>query len=428
MSINMEEKNTEKEPLIRVENLKKYYPIRGGVITHTTGYVHSVDGVSFSIAEGETLGLVGESGCGKSTVGRQLVGLETPTGGRLFYQGKDMEKLSGKEKKSVRTQLQMVFQDPYSSLNPRKHIYEILSQPMLYHGISNKETVHRDVDRLLDMVGLPKHVLGRYPHEFSGGQRQRIGLARAMVMDPELVVADEPISALDVSIRAQVLNLLKKFQRERGTTYLFIAHDLSIVRFISDRIGVIYKGDIVEVATAEELFDFPMHPYTRSLISAIPIPDPNLEKHKVLFSYDPSQHDYSEDKPELTDIGHGHFVFGNKKEIEEYKRLREEGTPIKSVTIAGVNAPADAKTVEKQLEEKKIEGSILDTPLHDTGSFWLAFLSFFLAIPGLIAGAIFKKHNYIRNYKKCKKGAIAGLITTAAIIVLFGLMLIISIL
>ena len=192
-----------------------------------------------------------------------------------------------------------------------------------------------------------------------------------------------------------------------------------------------------------------MHPYTRSLISAIPIPDPNLEKHKVLFSYDPSQHDYSEDKPELTDIGHGHFVFGNKKEIEEYKRLREEGTPIKSVTIAGVNAPADAKTVEKQLEEKKIEGSILDTPLHDTGSFWLAFrsgstilgaiilgvgraagaeFSFFLAIPGLIAGAIFKKHNYIRNYKKCKKGAIAGLITTAAIIVLFGLMLIISIL
>lgn len=166
-------------------------------------------------------------------------------------------------------------------------------------------------------------------------RRQRIGLARAMVMDPELVVADEPISALDVSIRAQVLNLLKKFQRERGTTYLFIAHDLSIVRFISDRIGVIYKGDIVEVATAEELFDFPMHPYTRSLISAIPIPDPNLEKHKVLFSYDPSQHDYSEDKPELTVIGHGHFVFGNKKEIEEYKRLREEGTPIKSVTIAG---------------------------------------------------------------------------------------------
>ena len=171
-----------------------------------------------------------------------------------------------------------------------------------------------------------------------------------------------------------------------------------------------------------------MHPYTRSLISAIPIPDPNLEKHKVLFSYDPSQHDYSEDKPELTDIGHGHFVFGNKKEIEEYKRLREEGIPLKSVTIAGVNAPADAKTAEKQLEEKKIEGSILDTPLHDTGSFWLAFLSFFLAIPGLIAGAIFKKHNYIRNYKKCKKGAIAGLITTAAIIVLFGLMLIISIL
>ena len=246
MSINMEEKNTEKEPLIRVENLKKYYPIRGGVITHTTGYVHSVDGVSFSIAEGETLGLVGESGCGKSTVGRQLVGLETPTGGRLFYQGKDMAKLSGKEKKSVRTQLQMVFQDPYSSLNPRKHIYEILSQPMLYHGISNKETVHRDVDRLLDMVGLPKHVLGRYPHEFSGGQRQRICIARALALNPKIVVCDEPVSALDVSIQAQIINLLKDLQEQRGLTYVFIFHDLSVVEHISTDVAVMYLGQIME--------------------------------------------------------------------------------------------------------------------------------------------------------------------------------------
>lgn len=426
MSINMEEKNTEKEPLIRVENLKKYYPIRGGVITHTTGYVHSVDGVSFSIAEGETLGLVGESGCGKSTVGRQLVGLEKPTGGRLFYQGKDMEKLSGKEKKSVRTQLQMVFQDPYSSLNPRKHIYEILSQPMLYHGISNKETVHRDVDRLLDMVGLPKHVLGRYPHEFSGGQRQRIGLARAMVMEPELVVADEPISALDVSIRAQVLNLLKKFQREKQVTYLFIAHDLSIVRFISDRIGVIYKGNIVEVADAEELFNFPLHPYTHSLISAIPIPDPQLEKNKVLYTYDPSIHDYSVDKPEFVDIGHNHFVYGNKKEIEEYKALREKGEPLQPITIRKPGEKVKEENHEVHLS--KAEDEFLKTPVHDTGSIWYKVLSFFFPIIGIIAAMVYKKKQYYHNYKACKQGALYGFAVLAVILLIFIIALILVVL
>ena len=284
MSINMEEKNTEKEPLIRVENLKKYYPIRGGVITHTTGYVHSVDGVSFSIAEGETLGLVGESGCGKSTVGRQLVGLEKPTGGRLFYHGKDMEKLSGKEKKSVRTQLQMVFQDPYSSLNPRKHIYEILSQPMLYHGISNKETVHRDVDLLLDMVGLPKHVLGRYPHEFSGGQRQRIGIARALSLNPRFLVCDEPVSALDVSIQAQILNLLRSLQKDLGLTCMFVGHGLGAVNYVSDRIAVMYLGKIVEIGPAQEVFHHPVHPYTRALIDAVPIADPKKREQKPLLT------------------------------------------------------------------------------------------------------------------------------------------------
>lgn len=320
MSINMEEKNTEKEPLIRVENLKKYYPIRGGVITHTTGYVHSVDGVSFSIAEGETLGLVGESGCGKSTVGRQLVGLEKPTGGRLFYHGKDMEKLSGKEKKSVRTQLQMVFQDPYSSLNPRKHIYEILSQPMLYHGISNKETVHRDVDRLLDMVGLPKHVLGRYPHEFSGGQRQRIGVARAVVMNPELIIADEPVSALDVSIQAQVINLLDDLRHKMGLTILFIAHDLSVVKYFSDRIGVMYYGKMVELADSDELFANPLHPYTKSLLSAIPLPDPHYEKQRQRITYVPlKEHDYTVDKPSFREVAPGHFVHCNDAEFARYK-------------------------------------------------------------------------------------------------------------
>ena len=417
------------KPLIEVKDLKVYFKQKSPkLLSFKPGILKAVDQVSFSIEKGKTFGLVGESGSGKSTIGKAILRYHKPTGGEIFYEGTEIGAMGEKELLPYRKKMQSVFQDPYSSLDPSHTVQDIICEPMAIHKMYTPKERKERAKELIRVVGLKEQDLLKYPHEFSGGQRQRIGLARAMVMDPELVVADEPISALDVSIRAQVLNLLKKFQRERGTTYLFIAHDLSIVRFISDRIGVIYKGDIVEVATAEELFDFPMHPYTRSLISAIPIPDPNLEKHKVLFSYDPSQHDYSEDKPELTDIGHGHFVFGNKKEIEEYKRLREEGTPIKSVTIAGVNAPADAKTVEKQLEEKKIEGSILDTPLHDTGSFWLAFLSFFLAIPGLIAGAIFKKHNYIRNYKKCKKGAIAGLITTAAIIVLFGLMLIISIL
>ncbi|MBO5280109.1 MAG: ABC transporter ATP-binding protein, partial [Clostridia bacterium] len=260
-------------------------------------------------------------------------------------------------------------------------------------------------------------------------QRQRIGVARAMVMEPELVVADEPISALDVSIRAQVLNLLKKFQQERQTTYLFIAHDLSIVRFISDRIGVIYKGDIVEVADAEELFDYPLHPYTRSLISAIPIPDPELEKRKKLFAYDPSVHDYSECKPSLQDIGHGHYVFGSDSEIAEYKRIRESGTPLKSITILTDEEMAAEAQAHK--DEETDETSILDTPIHDTGNILYTIGSFIPVvgtIAGFIAGAIFKKHNYIRNYKACKRGAIAGLCTFGAIIGLFGLALLSSLL
>ena len=249
-----------------------------------------------------------------------------------------------------------------------------------------------------------------------------------MVMEPELVIADEPISALDVSIRAQVLNLLKKFQKERQVTYLFIAHDLSIVRFISDRIGVIYKGNIVEIAEAEELFDYPLHPYTRSLISAIPIPDPQLEKNKVLFTYDPSVHDYSEEKPSLQCIGHGHYVFGNTKEIEEYKAIRDSGKKVKSVTILDPDAPAEEKAKLEEIEIIPESSLILERPIHDTGSKWYTFLSFLLPPVGLIGGLIFRKFKHIRNWKACKKGAIAGLITLGSIIGLFGLALLSAIL
>ena len=272
---DMEQEN--KVWMLRVEDMKKYYPGKGGIITHTTGYVKAVDGVSFSIEKGETLGLVGESGSGKSTVGRQLVGLEKPTAGTIYYQGRNLAEIEKdkREMQKIRTKLQMVFQDPYSSLNPRKHIYEILSQPMLYHGISTKESVQQDVQRLLDMVGLPKAVLGRYPHEFSGGQRQRIGIAKALSLNPDFLVCDEPVSALDVSIQAQILNLLKNLQKELGLTMLFIAHGLGAVHYMSDHIAVMREGKIVEYGEARKVFTQPEHPSTQMLLAAEPIPDPD---------------------------------------------------------------------------------------------------------------------------------------------------------
>ncbi|MCC8137229.1 MAG: ABC transporter ATP-binding protein [Clostridiales bacterium] len=273
-------------PLIEVRDLKKYYPIKGGVITHTTGYVKAVDGVSFSIFKGQTLGLVGESGCGKSTIGRGLVGLEPPTAGRIFYNGCDLAVLrkDKKQMRQVRTKLQMVFQDPYSSLNPRKHIFEILAQPMLYHHISTKASVEQDILHLLDMVGLPKTVLGRYPHEFSGGQRQRIGIAKALSLNPDFIVCDEPVSALDVSIQAQILNLLKDLQKELGLTLLFVGHGLGAVNYVSDQIAVMYLGQIVEIGDAREVFRHPIHPYTKALLEAVPIPDPTQKEkeHRLL--------------------------------------------------------------------------------------------------------------------------------------------------
>ena len=390
--------------------------------------VRAVKNASFDIYKGETFSLVGESGSGKTTIGRAIIRVNPCAAGEIQYKG---VRISGKTPKSLDREvirnIQMVFQDPAASLNERATVDYIVSEGLYnFHLFENEEDRVRKVENIISEVGLLPEHLTRYPHEFSGGQRQRIGLARAMVMEPELVVADEPISALDVSIRAQVLNLLKKFQKERDITYLFIAHDLSIVRFISDRIGVIYKGDIVEIAEAEELFDFPLHPYTRSLISAIPIPDPILEKNKVLFTYDPSVHDYSEDKPELVDIGNNHFVYGNKKEIEEYKAIRAKGEKVKSITILDPDAPRPEQT-EQKVDEKSSD-AFLETPLHDTGSKWYSILSFFLPILGLIAAGVFRHFHHIRNYKACKKGAIAGLITRAVIILFFALMLVFALL
>ena len=392
--------------------------------------VRAVKDASFDIYKGETFSLVGESGSGKTTIGRAVIRVNPCAKGEILYKG---VRISGKTTRSLDREvirnIQMVFQDPAASLNERATVDYIVSEGLYnFHLFKNEEERVQKVEKIIEEVGLLPEHLTRYPHEFSGGQRQRIGLARAMVMEPELVVADEPISALDVSIRAQVLNLLKKFQAERGVTYLFIAHDLSIVRFISDRIGVIYKGNIVEIAEAEELFNFPMHPYTRSLISAIPIPDPKLEKNKVLFTYDPSVHDYSEDKPELVDIGHNHFVYGNQKEIEEYKAIREKNEPLKSVQIQD---PNEARPEEKPAEdERPLSGGdyILDRPIHDTGSKWYSVGSFFLPVIGLIAGLIFKKHKHIRNYKACKKGALIGFATFGAVILLFLIFLLMSVL
>lgn len=259
----------QQNPLIQVKDLKKYYPVKTGIIPHVTDYVKAVDGVSFSIYEGEILGLVGESGCGKTTIGKLLTGLEKPTEGAILYRGMDILDWTAKEQKKYRTKIQMIFQDPYSSLNPRKHIYEILAAPMLYHGISDKQTVEKDVKELLEMVGMPQSALGRYPHEFSGGQRQRIGIARALSLKPEFIVCDEPVSALDVSVQAQILNLLKSLQNELQLTLLFIGHGLGAVHYVSDRIAVMQNGLIVELGDAREVFHHPQQEYTKMLLNSI---------------------------------------------------------------------------------------------------------------------------------------------------------------
>lgn len=292
----------------------------------------AVNDVSFEIYKGETFSLVGESGSGKTTIGRAIIRINPLSAGEILYKGKRISgKISRSEDRNVIRNIQMIFQDPAASLNERATIDYIVSEGLYnFHLYKNETDRVAKVEKAINEVGLLPEHLTRYPHEFSGGQRQRVGIARCIVMEPEFIIADEPISALDVSIRAQVLNLLKKFQSERGLTYLFIAHDLSVVKYISDRIAVIYKGKIVEIATAEELFKYPLHPYTKSLMSAIPIPDPILENQKDLYLYDGSCHDYSQEKPEMYDLGNGHLVYGSISEINEYAYVRGLGkTPSK---------------------------------------------------------------------------------------------------
>ena len=276
--------NHKPKVLLSVQNLKKYFPIRQGmVIRRHVGDVKAVDDVSFDIYEGETLGLVGESGCGKTTVGRTLLRLYEPTGGKVFFDGQDITRLSPSEMRAARRKMQMIFQDPYASLNPRMTVGNIISEPMLYHRIVSRANREERVRELLEMVGLRAYFAKRYPHEFSGGQRQRIGIARSLALEPSFIVCDEPISALDVSIQAQIVNLLEELQDTLGLTYLFIAHDLSMVRHISDRIAVMYLGKIVELTDRNELYDNPLHPYTKALLSAVPIPDPVIEEQREII-------------------------------------------------------------------------------------------------------------------------------------------------
>ena len=273
-------------PLIELRNLKKYFPVRGGVFSRVSAWVKAVDEVSFTIQPRETFGLVGESGCGKTTVGRTLLRLIEPTGGEVFFQGQDFCQFSGVQVRQARQQMQMIFQDPYSSLNPRMTVGAIIGEALKVHGLAQGEALDRQVGALLERVGLSATYRSRYPHEFSGGQRQRIGIARALALEPQFIVCDEPVSALDVSIQAQILNLLQDLQNDLGLSYLFISHDLNVVEYIADRVAVMYLGKLVEVAPVDELFRNPQHPYTLALMSANPVPDPTVQTQRTVLTGD----------------------------------------------------------------------------------------------------------------------------------------------
>jgi oligopeptide transport system ATP-binding protein len=312
--------------LLEVKHLKKHFPIKGGVFSKTIGYVYAVDDINFTLAKGETLGLVGESGCGKSTTGRTILRLIEPTDGAIYFEGQDITTLDKSAMRALRREMQIIFQDPYASLNPRMTVGSIIGEPLEIHKIAKGSEKEERVASLLQKVGLRAEDMRKYPHEFSGGQRQRIGIARALALNPKLIVCDEPVSALDVSIQAQVINLLEDLQAEFGLSYLFIAHNLNVVEHISDRVAVMYLGQIVELASDEELYKNPQHPYTEALLSAVPIPDPTVKKKRIILEGDvPSPinppkgcHFHTrcmykekiceEVEPEFKDIGGGHWV------------------------------------------------------------------------------------------------------------------------
>ena len=312
--------------LLEVENLKKHFPVTTGVLSRTIGFVKAVDGVSFTLGRGETLGLVGESGCGKTTVGRSVLRLVEPTAGSVVFDGRDLLALDPGEMLRMRASLQIIFQDPYSSLNPRMSVGAIIAEPIRNHLAAGGAEIRNRVAQLMDRVGLHPEHMRRYPHEFSGGQRQRIGIARALALNPRVIVCDEPVSALDVSIQAQVINLLAQLQEQLDLSYLFIAHDLSVVEHISDRVAVMYLGRIVELAPADELYGHPCHPYSQALMSTVPIADPDVRREKIILQGDvpsplapPSGCSFhprcaarkgvcAEIEPALVDIGGGHFV------------------------------------------------------------------------------------------------------------------------
>jgi len=314
------------EPLLEVKNLKKYFPIRGGIFSKAIGYIYAVDGVSFYLNRGESLGLVGESGCGKSTTARAILRLIEPTEGEILFEGKDVCKLDHGEMRSIRKDMQIVFQDPYASLDPRRTVEQIIGEPLDVFQVSTKKEKKDRIAYLLQKVGLSPDHARRYPHEFSGGQRQRIGIARALALNPKLIIGDEPVSALDVSIQAQVINLLEDIQKEFKLSYIIIAHDLAVVEHVCDRIAVMYLGRIVELAKDRELYTSPLHPYTVALLSAIPVPDPNITKKRIILEGDvpspmrppggchfhtrcPRKKEVCERTiPELIEIGNGHYV------------------------------------------------------------------------------------------------------------------------